>query len=344
MRKGRSGAGLLLSFTAAVVCAGAVSAADMTAPAIVALARDHGATNPDEQMTLTVNLALHDQAAYEAAIAERYSPESANYHHWFSDADFAAYGPTAEELATVEQEVRAYGLQVLSASADNASLRVRGSVANVEQAFHTQIHDYERDGAMFHANVTPARLGGVAANLVSAVAGLSNFGMRPNYALQLNPKTGSAKRYTAAEVAQSGLSTLYTNKCFESSAPVYLTTEGASLPTGTYVGNLYDDNSQNAVCGWTPAQVQAYYGVQTALNAGYNGKGQTIVIVDGPSDASVRRSRRLQDSPASARRTSGSFIRMVRRLRITWPMSPTGTWKPTWTSSGHTPSRRVRRS
>jgi subtilase family serine protease len=289
MQKAHSGARLLLSFTAAVLCAGTVSAAqEMTSPGIVALSRDRGATHGEEQMTLTVNLALHDQAAYEAAIAERYRPESASYHHWFSDADFAAYGPSAEELAIVEQELRAYGLQVLFVSADNASLRARGSVANVEQAFHTQIHDYERDGVMFHANATPARLGGAATNLVSSVAGLSNFRMRANYALPLNPKTGSAKRYTAAQVAQSGLSTLYTNKCFESSAPVYLTTEGASVPRGTYVGNLYDDNSQNAVCGWMPEQVQAYYGVQTAIKAGYDGKGQTIVIVDGPSDASVR--------------------------------------------------------
>jgi subtilase family serine protease len=37
-----------------------------------------------------------------------------------------------------------------------------------------------------------------------------------------------------------------------------------------------------------PAQAQAHYGVQAGIKAGLDGTGQTIIIVDGPSDPTVQ--------------------------------------------------------
>jgi subtilase family serine protease len=157
----------------------------------------------------------------------------------------------------------------------------------VESAFGTQIHNLETNGKAFYANATAARLTGPTSSLVSSVSGLSNFAMKPMYKFQVNPKTGKPRpTFPVAKVQTSGLDQFFTNVCFKSPAAVTLATAGASLPVGQHYGNVYDQGALE--CGWTPAQIQGHYGVQAGYKAGLDGTGETIVIVDGPTDPSVQ--------------------------------------------------------
>ncbi|WP_158747994.1 protease pro-enzyme activation domain-containing protein [Acidobacterium sp. S8] len=256
-------------------------------PKVAELSSDHGPIQPSQQLTLTVHLNMHNEAAFNQALDALYTPGSPTYHQWFSDAELARYAPSPAEVETVKKELQSHGLAVLSVSSDNLSIRARGPASGVESAFQTQIHEFERQGKVFHANVTPAALTGQAGTLVHGVTGLTSFNMRPFIKYQIDPHTGKPR--TAAQPlggkvknAAGGFSAIATNKCFSNPSTVNLTTDGASLPVGVYYGNNYDNSP--LTCAWTPSQIQTHYGLNAAYKKGLDGTGQTVVIVDGPTD------------------------------------------------------------
>ena len=249
-------------------------------PAITTVSTDRGRIQPATPVTLTVHLKMHDQNAFDDAVKLLYTPGSSTYHRWMSSSQIAAFAPTADEVQSVINTLRSNGLAVLSTSADNLSIRVRGPAEAVENAFQTQIHEFTRQGKSFHANVTPAALTGAAGSLVRGVTGLTNLPLRSSVKYQVNPKTG--QRITPQQATGSGFSGIATNNCFGDPAAVTLTTSGADLPLGVYVGNTY--STSGVSCSWTPAQLQSHYGLPSAYSQGLDGTGQTIVIVDGPTD------------------------------------------------------------
>jgi subtilase family serine protease len=255
-------------------------------PQITSISTDRGLAAPQQELTLNVHLTPHNEAAYNKAVEDLYTAGSPTYHHWFTDADFAKYAPSASEVETVKKELESHGLSVISVGSNNHSVRVRGSVSAVESAFNTQIHNFEREGKTFYANATPAKLTGPAASLVGSVSGLSSFALKSMAKVQVNPKTGKPRPMIPLAKAQaSGLGQFFTNNCFRNPAAFDLTTQGASLPVGQYYGNVYNQGA--LICGWTPSQVQTHYGLTSTIQGGLDGTGQTIVLVDGPSDPTV---------------------------------------------------------
>ena len=249
-------------------------------PAITTVSTDLGRIQTAAPITLTVHLNMHDQKSFDNAVKDLYTPGSPTYHRWMTRSQIAEYAPTADEVQSVINTLKSNGLSVLSTAPDNLSVRVRGPAEAVENAFQTQIHEFKHQGKTFHANVTPATLAGAAGSLVRGVTGLTNFPMRSNLKYQVNPKTG--QRIIAQQTTASGFSGIATNNCFGDPAAVTLTTSGSDLPLGVYVGNTYDTSSVS--CSWTPSQLQSHYGLTAAYSQGLDGTGQTIVIVDGPTD------------------------------------------------------------
>jgi subtilase family serine protease len=270
------------------------AATQIERPKIADVASDHGPIQPQQEISLTVHLKMHNQAAFDKAVEDLYTPGSSTYHQWLSNAEIARYAPSTAEVETVKKALQSHGLSVVSVSEDNLSIRVSGSASSVESAFQTQIHEFERQGKTFHANVAPASLAGPAGELVHGVTGLTSFKMQPFVKYQINPRTGKpatrtgapgtkpGTKLTATKNASGGFSSIATNNCFEAAAPVSLTTDGAALPVGQYFGNLYDNSP--LTCSWTPSQLQAHYGLTAVYNKGLDGTGQTVVIVDGPTD------------------------------------------------------------
>ena len=257
-------------------------------PKVADISSDHGPVQPSQQITVTVHLKMPNEAAFNKLLEDLYTPGSPSYHHWLTNADIAKYAPSSAEVNSVKKELQSHGLAVLSVSSDNLSVRARGPASGVESAFQTQIHEFERQGKVFHANVTPASLAGPSGTLVEGITGLTSFNMQPFIKYAVNPKTGKPRvaptKLPTAKIknASGGFSGIATNNCFTNASTVNLTTDGASLPVGVYYGNNYDDSA--LTCAWTPSQIQTHYGLTAAYKKGLDGTGQTVVIVDGPTD------------------------------------------------------------
>ena len=279
----------LLSIGTAVLAVPALQAQQtaIEAPGITHISSDHGPVQPQQQTTVTVHLKMHNETAFDQSVAALYTQGSPTYHHWMTDSDLAAYAPSAAEQKTVTQELQSHGLTVLPSQSDSFSVRASGTMSSMESAFQTQIHEFERGGQTFHANVTPARLAGPGGDLVQGVTGLSGLKMQSYLKQAVNPRTGKPMPLIPISKATGGFAGALTNNCFGAPFPVTLTTAGASLPVGSYYGNAYTQG--NTVCGWTPKQVQVHYGLDKAYTAGYDGKKQTIVLVEGPTEESAMR-------------------------------------------------------
>jgi subtilase family serine protease len=255
-------------------------------PGAVKHSVDLGSVPPQQEFNITVHLKMHNEDGFEQAVQALYDPSSPTYHRWMTSAGLAQYAPTAAEAATVKKELESHGLTILGSDENNFTVRAHGTAAYFERAFQTQLHQVQYKGAAIRANVTPAQLTGPAGTLVDSVTGLSGYNLKPNFVLPTNPKTGQVIGRVALKKGQSviNLANYYTNNCFGPEESEYLTTAGDSLPIGIYNGNSYLPGTTLS-CGWTPSQVADHYGLDAAYKANIAGAGQTIVVIDEPTNS-----------------------------------------------------------
>jgi subtilase family serine protease len=247
----------------------------------ISQARDLGAADSQKQINLTVQLKLQNQEAFDKAVDALYDPVSPTFHQWLTNSDLKKYAPAKEQSDAVRRQLESHGLTILSTDENGFSIRARGTVASVESAFNTQIHRFQRNGKVFRANVQNARLSGAAADYVSSVAGLESHEVHPLLKRAVNLRTHEAPPTVplAKVEASGGLGSVITDKFLYAPTKFAFTTPGAKLPVGVYDGNVYGANAE-LVPDYTPAQLQALYGLPAAYKKGLDGKGQTIVLLE----------------------------------------------------------------
>jgi subtilase family serine protease len=274
-----------------VAASSLISIATLTLPAAIAQrtadnvpegirqASDLGRVASTQEINITVQLQLQNKAAFDKAVDALYDHASPTFHHWLTDQDLKKYAPAKEQSDAVRKELESHNLEILSA--DGFSIRARGTTANVESAFNTQLHEFQRNGKVFRANVVSARLSGAAGDYVAGVAGLESHQAQPQLRRAVNRATNQPPPTVALSKveASGGLASIITDQILSTPATFVFTTPGAMLPVGVYYGNVYGANP-NLFPDYTPAQLQAVYGLPTAYKAGFDGTGQTIVLLE----------------------------------------------------------------
>jgi subtilase family serine protease len=285
---------MMLSKTFPLMAASSVmSLAILTSPAALAQriadnvpqgihqSSDMGRVAPSQEINISVQLQLQNKAAFDKAVDALYDPASPTFHKWMTEEDLAKYAPSKEQSDAVRKELESHGLEILSA--DEKTIRARGTAANVESAFNTQIHEFQRNGKVFRANVVNARLSGTAADYVAGVAGIESHQAQPllRRAIDIRTKQSPPTIPLSKVLASGGLGSIITDKILAPPSSFVFSTPGATLPVGVYYGNVYNYNpNTNVLPDYTPAQLQSLYGLPTAYKAGFDGTGQTIVLLE----------------------------------------------------------------
>jgi subtilase family serine protease len=239
--------------------------------------------DPNKILEATVWLNLHNKEQLDETVSNLYKEGSPTYHHWLKASDLARFAPGASEMQTVRRELSSQGLTVTSVGSHNMFLKVSGSVANMQTAFHTQIKSLSIKGRAVRATTVEPKLS-AAAPLVSGVTGLSERRFNPYIKHQVDPDTGKA--YPATPVSSSPNGLFFASNCFRGVQSHLFSTTGAALPVASYAGNRYGTNIANTApgtlppCGYDPVNFTTAYGLPPAYKAGLDGTGQTIVIVD----------------------------------------------------------------
>jgi large repetitive protein len=154
-----------------------------SAPAIASFAEEVGRVEPERalaRMVLVLSPSPEKQQALLQFLDDQQNRRSPEYHHWLTPAEFGSqFGAADTDTEAVRQWLRKSGLQVAAASQSRLWVEFSGTSAQVESAFHTELHYYEWAGKKYLANATdiaiPAQFAGISRGVVS----LNNFGKRP---------------------------------------------------------------------------------------------------------------------------------------------------------------------
>ncbi|WP_348263088.1 S53 family peptidase [Telmatobacter sp. DSM 110680] len=107
-------------------------------------AQSNGRLPGNQVLQLDLVLPLRDPAGLKAFLSDVYNPSSPNFHQFVTPAQFTArFGPTADQYDTVLRFAKTYGFEVVGGSRDGMLVQVKGSVSNIEAAFHLNMRTYQ---------------------------------------------------------------------------------------------------------------------------------------------------------------------------------------------------------
>ena len=251
-------------------------------PGYVATAKNLGTEDPAKVIEVSIWLQLHNQSQFDALTHSLYDRTSPNYHHWLKPKAIAArFAPTPQEAKTVRQFFAAHNLKVVKTGPSNFYVRARGTVGDVEKAFHVQLNKYQVNDKTMRANAGDPYVEGAAGALVSAVSGLDTG--KYEHPLMARPSTFGGSKTAAAQVSTANApSDFFSSQCFTGTeTESFSNNNDGSFPIGTYSGNKLNLQTQtSAGCAYTPPSIQTAYNLTGLYGEGYDGTGQTIAIVD----------------------------------------------------------------
>ena len=164
-------------------------------------ANDRGAA-PDSMPMSRMHLVLKRSDAQESALkqylADVHTPGSPNYHKWLTPDQFGKqFGPSDQDLATVESWLSAHGFEVSDIKPGRQVIEFTGSVAQLRSAFHTQIRQYQANGGLHYAAASDPQIPDALSPVVGGFVSLNNFPIQSHLRklgkATYDPKTGTAK-------------------------------------------------------------------------------------------------------------------------------------------------------
>jgi subtilase family serine protease len=253
-------------------------------PSYVATAKNLGTEDPSKTIEVSIWLNPHNRGEMDALARQLYDRTSSNYRQFLKRAQIAArFAPTADEAKTVQQFFESHNLKVVRIGSDNFFVRARGTVGDVENAFHVTLNDYQVRDKVIRANSGDPYVDGDAAPLVRTIAGLdSGEYEHPLLARPTSLPKGAPAPTGTAPALTSDSSSFFSSNCFPDTVKeTYSTDNNGTLPIGTYKGNYLNIVTLTSPgCGYTPGPVQTAYNLTGLYGEGFQGQGQTIVIID----------------------------------------------------------------
>jgi hypothetical protein len=105
---------------------------------------DQGIAPPDlpmARMLLVLKRNDAQEAALDALLDTQQDPNSASYHQWLTpDAFGQQFGPGDQDMQEVAAWLTSHGFQIGGISRGRTVIEFSGTAAQVQQAFHTEIH------------------------------------------------------------------------------------------------------------------------------------------------------------------------------------------------------------
>jgi hypothetical protein len=140
---------------------------------------DRGAASPGmtlHRMLLSLKRSPDQESALQQFLVDLQDKSSPNYHQWLTPVSFGQqFGPSDQDMQTVTAWLESHGFQVTNVTKGRTIIEFSGTVSQVSDAFHTQIHKYSVQGEEHWANVSDPSIPTALAPVVAGVATLHNF-------------------------------------------------------------------------------------------------------------------------------------------------------------------------
>ncbi len=143
---------------------------------------DRGAvadSQPMTRMLLTLQRGAQQETALRQLMDAQQTKGSASYHAWLTPAQFGTqFGPSDADVQAVTDWLTRQGFQIAKVAAGRGAIEFNGTVAQVRNAFHTEIHKFSVNGEEHIANVSEPAIPAALAPVVKGVAAMNNFPRR----------------------------------------------------------------------------------------------------------------------------------------------------------------------
>src|SRR6266481_1023563 len=143
---------------------------------------DHGAvadSQPMTRMLLTLQRSAEQETALRQLMDAQQTKGSASYHAWLKPEQFGKqFGPSDADVQAVTDWLTRQGFQVAKVAAGRSAIEFNGTVAQVRNAFRTEIHKFAVNGEEHIANVSEPAIPAALAPVVKGVAALNSFPRR----------------------------------------------------------------------------------------------------------------------------------------------------------------------
>jgi len=135
---------------------------------------------PMRRMLLLLKPSTQQEAALNRLIDWQQDKDAPEYHQWLSPEQFGQrFGPAQEDVDRITAWLQAQGFETNSIARGKQWIEFSGTAAQVERAFHTEIHRYLVKGETHVANANDISLPQALMPVVRGVLSLHNFEKRP---------------------------------------------------------------------------------------------------------------------------------------------------------------------
>jgi kumamolisin len=98
----------------------------------------------NQTLRFDIVLPLRDRAGLQNFLLELQDPTSPSYHQFLTPQEFTVrFGPSQEDWDAVVAFAKASGFQIISGDLEGRDLRLTGTAANIEKAFHVTLGTYK---------------------------------------------------------------------------------------------------------------------------------------------------------------------------------------------------------
>ena len=199
------------------------------------------------RVLLLLNRPPEMEAALTQYLQDTYTRGSSGYHKWLTPEQFGTrFGPSEGDIHAISAWLDSHGFRASKISKSRQFIEFSGTAGQIREALHTEIHQYEIDGQTHYANASEIKIPEALFSLVRGITPMNNF--------RAEPQTQVAGR------------ALY-RRTLKRASPLW------TVPNQYGTANPY----QFIV---TPEDLATQYNLTPLYQAGVNGSGQTIGIIN----------------------------------------------------------------
>ena len=140
---------------------------------------DRGAvedSQPANRMMLLLKRSDDQEATLRQLLDDQQSKASPSYHAWLTPEQFGKqFGPADEDVQAVTDWLMSRGFTGIKVGAGRTTIEFSGSIGQVRNAFHTEIHHFSVNGEAHMANIADPQIPAALVPVVGGVLSLNNF-------------------------------------------------------------------------------------------------------------------------------------------------------------------------
>jgi subtilase family serine protease len=246
---------------------------------------DLGPEDRSKEITIAVWIRQHNKEEFDSLVRRMYTKDSSDYHHFLTLEQYKTrFAPSTSDAATVRELLASHHLAVLATEKNNHYVAARGLVRDVESTFGIDIHRFNSGGRIFRAATSEPRAASEPANSIIEAVQVSDLAYSSNAVLAKDIDTGVPFGGVPLTPGINPNGLFFSGNCLRPPETKIFKTNGKA-PYAIYSGNRYGANINSGPpnlppCGYDSEEMQTAYGFKKAYEKGWNGTGQTIVIVD----------------------------------------------------------------